>query len=504
MLYDSQAANLLLGALMNDPTLFFNDKYKLKKDDFEPNRFHKILYVAAENVAKQGVEEITEVEVGSFMSAYPKQLEVLKDNNFVEFIPSVKKLAKSGNVEYYWNTVRKHSLLREYKIQGFNIDDIYDETKDSEQGHRKLNEYEIDDIIKYFEGKLVGITKKFQYNKNIEETKAGLSFVEVKESLKKEPLWGKPFISDYLTNVTRGAINGQLSIFSSPTGQGKTTLMCANLANMAATELYNTETHSWEINQQKTSNGVLYGQFELSNELECVPKFLSYITAVSMDKIIGGRYTEEEEDRIDYGIKVMEESNINIICLPNFTIASIENIVKDYVLNKNIDTFGWDYIQECSALNGELARDNGGVSIRTDQILQTLASRLKDLARNLNIHVYSSTQCNANVSTSLYMDASVISGSRSLANKCDIGCVVLQPTKKELELVKPLLNKKGFGEKPLPTHVCHVYKSRFSSHPMNLKIFWYVDMGTGRLTDLAVCTFDGFPYKFKTKVKIRK
>lgn len=510
ILYDNSSANILLGCLLNNPSLCLSEKYPLDKTDFydkdtkEGLRFHQILFVCVQQLASQGAKEISAIDVMEFIKPYSIQYEVLQDNNAVEFIETVKKLSKADNIDVYYTIVRKMSLLRAYNNQGFDITDIYNDDGDEEQERRKLNEYDIDDIIKYFNGKLANISKRFKCDKTIEETKAGLDFFDIKESLKKAPLWGKPFISDYLTNVTRGAINGQLSIFSSLTGVGKTTIMCANLANMTATELYNTDTNTWEINKQKTSNGVLYGQFELSNELECVPKFLSYITAVSMDKILNGNYTPEEESRINYGIQVMDDSNINIICLPNFTISSIENIVKDYVLNKGIDIFGWDYIQECSALNGELVKNNGGVAIRTDQILQTLASRLKDLARNLNIHIYSSTQCNANVSTSVYMDASVISGSRSLANKCDIGCVVLQPTKKELELVKPILDKRGFGEKQNPTHVCHVYKSRFSSHPMNLKIFWHIDMGTGRLTDLVTTNFDGFPYKFNNKVKIQK
>lgn len=499
MIYNYSSSRLMLGIIFQNPNILVSGKVNLLTEDFDQCLFHKILFRASVSLLNSGANTIDEVSMSNFIDNYPAEKEVLEDNKFIEFIRITKQLANAETAELHFNNIRKCTILNSYEKDGFNILPLYDESKDD---LGTLDKYSVEDILNYFEGKQSNKVKKFSSNNNIEETKAGASFYEIKENFKKTPLWGKPFISDFLTTATRGMIDGQLSCFSSPTGIGKSTLMLANMTNICATELYNFETNSFEKNPQKFSTGSLYIQFELDNESEVVPKIVSYISGVETDKILSGDYTKEEDIRIDRAIEIMEESNINVVCLPNFTISSIDNLVKNQIINNNVDSIFYDYIQEGSALCGELNRSNGGVGMRTDQVLTSFASALKDMCRKYNIPLYTCTQCNANIGTHDVMDSNVISGSRSLANKLDIGCVIMPPKKKEMELVEPLLNKKGFGEHLKPTHVIHVYKSRFSAHPMNLKIFIHVNMGNGRVTDLCVTRLDGSPYKLeKTKLE---
>ena len=47
MLYNINLSSLLLGCLMKQPSLLTLPQFPLSKQDFEPELFHKIIYVAA-------------------------------------------------------------------------------------------------------------------------------------------------------------------------------------------------------------------------------------------------------------------------------------------------------------------------------------------------------------------------------------------------------------------------------------------------------------------------
>lgn len=172
---------------------------------------------------------------------------------------------------------------------------------------------------------------------------------------------------------------------------------------------------------QQNKNGGLYIQFELDNVQELSVKFLAYISGISASKILDGSYTQEESLRIDIAIDILKESNIHLVYMPNFTRKSIEDTLKRHILDYGIDYMVYDYLQEGSALNGEMNRNNGGIGLRTDQVLANLSDFLKLMARTYNIPIYTSTQTNAQLGSSEVIGVESISGSRAVANKLDVG-----------------------------------------------------------------------------------
>lgn len=476
MLYDSQAANLLLGALMNDPTLFFNDKYKLKKDDFEPNRFHKILYVAAENVAKQGVEEITEVEVGSFMSAYPKQLEVLKDNNFVEFIPSVKKLAKSGNVEYYWNTVRKYSTLRALQNKKYPIEEIYDENNTSH-----FNSMSLEEIIQHFEGGISEVAKEYRTSKRLEEYRAGSNFANNKERFKESPLVGESFQSAYLNSICRGMYGFILR--SGNSGSGKTTMSVGDLCKMCTTEYYDYE-KGWVKNKSRCGAG-LFINSEMSLEDELEPIFISWIAGVPRSHIVDGRYENDEEERVERAGEILYESEIYMVDDPDFTIQSLTTTIQDYALRKKIKVCCFDYVASNTFIQSEVATQTK-VPQREDMILLAETDALKQISRKTGVSILSGTQLNTDDENITNVNASLLMGGKGQVRKTDACLIILPPTKKELELTKDYARHKGFSQSLEPNFVTHIVKGRANKYGKNIKVFQYVDLSTARVTDLFV------------------
>ena len=336
----------------------------------------------------------------------------------------------------------------------------------------------------------------------IEEVQAGIGWEEVKASLQELPLYGHSFSSDLLNTVTRGMLDGSLNCFSSSTGVGKTTVAFGTVCNICAKEIWDYDTEQFIDNPKNTCNGALIIQFELDNMIECTSKLIAYISGVPTDIILDGVYTQEQSDRIDRANEILKESNIHLVYMPNFTTKMIDRTVAEYKAKYNIGILIFDYLQECSALNAEMSKANGGVGIRSDQVLTNLASFLKDTARKYKgLRVYTMSQTNANLGQTEIYGSESIAGSRGVAHKFDVGCVLMPVRQKESAMIEQIqmtqkyreyiksLSKFGI-EDIQPTHVYSCYKLRFSKYPQNCKVWVNVDLGTGRMKDCFVTTWD--------------
>jgi len=148
MLYSENSALMVLGHLLNRPTLLLSDKYKIEPTDFEPNEFNRIMFWAIRNVTSQGVNELDEVSIDMFLQCDEARYTVAKQNNFMEFVRSAKELASVDDFDYHYNVLKKYALLRYYKSKGFNITQFYNEDFDDKE---KLEKFELEDIVKYYD-----------------------------------------------------------------------------------------------------------------------------------------------------------------------------------------------------------------------------------------------------------------------------------------------------------------------------------------------------------------
>lgn len=109
--------------------------------------------------------------------------------------------------------------------------------------------------------------------------------------------------------------------------------------------------------------------------------------------------------------------------------------------------------------------------MRDDQILATISSELKNIARENDIAVLTFTQTNGNIDLTgdNTLGAEVISGSRAVMNKADC-CAVINPLRtKERELYSKYHRHSGFGEELFPNRVIHLSKLRFGGLETNSK-----------------------------------
>lgn len=484
MIYSSSISDRLLGALIKNPTLCVDSKYPIDHTNFKI-KFQEIVYIVVYNLSLSGCSSISLMDINEWLKPYTAQYNIYLDNQGDDYISTIVDLVDDENFDYYYNDFRKFALLNEYKDNGYDVTKFWDENQSVESQLENLNGYTSNDIIDYFESVQTNIKKKFNVaTTEIEETQAGLGFLEFKEKVKETPLYGSSFCSNILNEVTRGMIDGQITCFSSPSGTGKTSIGIATMCKICAKEIWDDTVGDFVENKSQTRNGGLFIQFELSTE-ELEPKFIANISGVPANIILDGKFTEDEERRIDRANQILIDSNIHLVYMPNFTTKLIDMEIKDHILKYGIDFIVYDYIQEGASLNGELNKANGGIGMRSDQVLLSLCSFLKDEARLYNVPIYTCTQTNANLGANEVLGAESIAGSRAVANKLDIGGILLPLRPKEekaRDIIEQNLKERGFGM-PHANYCYHMYKVRFGKYPQNVKIWVYLDLSTGRMQD---------------------
>lgn len=221
MLYNINYSALLLGCLMNNTQLLFNPSYPLTKADFDPEPVHRIIFVATCKLAEGGAGSVSEVEIDNYVKDYPAQYEILADSNFLEFVPTVKELCSVDSFELYYNTIRKFSLLRELKEDGFSITEYFDEMLDENEQTAHLNKYTVGDILSDIEFKSAKLRTKYDVKYVRDEIKAGENVQERLNDFKETPAFGALLQSGYLSTVWNGWCRGHLGLRGGGSGSGK-------------------------------------------------------------------------------------------------------------------------------------------------------------------------------------------------------------------------------------------------------------------------------------------
>jgi hypothetical protein len=137
----------------------------------------------------------------------------------------------------------------------------------------------------------------------------------------------------------------------------------------------------------------------------------------------------------------------------------------------------YDYIFIGPALLNEFR----GFGVRNDEVLLMMATALKDLAVELNVCVFTSTQVNANADNNTNIrNESSLAGGRSTINKADNGMIMARPTKEELETLEPITAQHG-----KPNLVTDIFKVR-SGEWTQVRIWSVMDLGTMKRDDLFI------------------
>lgn len=214
----------VLAGLIQNPLLFTNDKYRFTIEDF-PEQFHRILFGAIDTLARNGMEKISYIDIDQLLKNYPVQYKVFCDNNGIMYIQNILKMYDEKKFEYYYNTLRKYSLINKLNEEGIKTSDIYDpdiiDPVKTAEMYDRFDNMSVNDILDNVDAKLIGLKQNYISNSDIVENRAGDGLKALKERLKQKPDVGLSLFSPKLTTILRGQRRGCLFIESAPSGYGK-------------------------------------------------------------------------------------------------------------------------------------------------------------------------------------------------------------------------------------------------------------------------------------------
>ena len=478
----------IFGIILNEPSVLKDDKYKLEKWDF-PMQLHKIIFASMYNLVNSGMETIDEIAIDTFLQKYPAQYEMFNDNDGYEYLCNCKEIFhKVENFEYHYNNIKKHSAIRQLDETGIVVDEIYHEDESGTNTVYEFEEMTLEDIFTWVEMKVAEIKTGFMLDNEIDDYNVADGGLELIEDFKKAPMLGLALDSKYLTSIIRGLIKGQVILKALPSGVGKTRTSVGDICCLGVAELWDDDAQAFVKNPNGAHN-CSYLNTELPPE-EIKPIFYAYIANVSTDRIMSGNYLEGEEERVKYAVKLFEQAQIRIIDAPNYDIKTIDMKLKEHKIKYNTEYFALDYAMETSNLVAEYMATRKGMQTRGDQLMLELFTQLKNMARKYKMGVISLIQTNDAYTDFKIRDERCIAGGKSTRNKVDVGLIGTRPVKKELEFLEPIINHFGFEKHKIPNYCESVFKARFTKYELNLKIWSYLDLGTGRRTELFVTNKD--------------
>lgn len=476
---DKSTVQQVLGGLIHRPQLLSEvDKYSLTITDFS-TRFEKYVFSAILGLYRQGATNIDAIHIANFLEMDTVGKKVFDQNNGVEFIEDIKEFSSVENFEYYYTRLKKINLLRDLKKQGFDVsafycEDMTDPRADEINGRfEQLTAKEICDAIK---GKLILLESGYVKTGEVETQKAAAGMREFLQEMNETIQIGPPVQGHIYNKIFDGAMKTALYIRSGSSGLGKTRQAIGDACHLAYPIRYNSTTREWE--QKGSCEKVLFIITEQTFP-QIRKMILAYLSDINESRFKLGHFTKEEEERLDKAISIMEQfsDNMIIVKIPNPTIELVKTLVRENCLTNNIGYVFYDYIFIGPALLGEFR----GFSLRNDEVLLMFATALKDLAVELDVAMFTSTQVNASAddNKNIRNEAS-LAGGRSTINKADNGAIMARPSNEELEALQELTAKYG-----TPNCVTDIFKAR-SGEWTQVRIWSQVNLGTMKKKDLFI------------------
>lgn len=456
---DIPSSMQVLACLYRTPELLENERYFFLLDDFTET-FHRLLFTSINNLYEMGVHQISAVDIRQYLEGRPKQLAIYETNKGDEYLQRLYEDAQVSAFEYYYNRVKKFSLLRAYN-EGlgmdlkflYDIDNILDIKKKQKQ-EEWLDNTPLNVIAEIVERKIEDIKCKYVNNADSEFEQAGEGALALVQHYKETPEMGYPLFGAYWNTIFRGARLGKLFLRSGSTGLGKTRSMVADACNFGCNERYDKGIKKWIANGTKEPTLYIATEQELS---EMQTMMIAFIADVDEEHILNGRYDEGEWDRVEKAALILEESPIYIKYMPDFTMREIESAIKMSIREYGVKYICYDYLHSSMGILGEISRGAGVKGLREDNVLFMLAVKLKDICNQYGVFIETGTQLNGNYQDADVYDQNLLRGSKAIADKVDAGMIMIPVTAEDREKILPLCQKLGCE---LPTVKTSVYKNR--------------------------------------------
>ena len=407
----------VIGCVFNNPSLLdYTDKYNINEEDFA-DQFHRTVFGAIYSIYELGGEKISLRNISDFFETRPKSKAIYENQKGEEWLLKVAESAMPAAFDYYYNRMKKMTLLRAYDNAGLDVSDIYDpdnilDTKKKQAQEEYLDNAQLSDIAHKIDSKIDEIKLRYIDEVDNEAVDAFEGIDALFDRLEKYPDVGVPMYGPLVNTVTRGARLRKLYLRSAPSGYGKTRSMIADVCQIGCNMIYD-DYFGWIKNG--TAQPTLYITTEQELE-EIQTMMVAFISGVNEDHILNNKYEGDEKDRAKRGIEVLKGSKIKVVELPDFSLADVEGIIKSSIRTDGTQYVFFDYIMSSLKILGEIAGRAGGVKIREDNILFMLSRRLKDIANEYGVFVLSGTQLSGDWRDAEVPDQNLLRGAKSIAD----------------------------------------------------------------------------------------
>ena len=334
---DVSAIMQVIGCVFNTPQLLdYTDKYTITEEDF-PDQFHRIAFGAIYKIHELGAEKITVANVLDYLSTRPKSEAIFIKQKGEEWLLKVADNSNALSFDYYYNRMKKMTLLRAYDNYGVDVSFIYDpdnilDIKKRQMQEDLLDNSSLEEIANKVDNKIDEIRSLYVNGSFGEASQAGEGIIDLINDLKAHPEVGVPLYGPLINTVTRGARLKKFYLRSAPTGVGKSRTMIADCCYIGCNRIYD-ETFGWIKNG--TAEPVLYITTE--QELgEIQTMMLAFLSNVNEEHILNGRYEGDEEERVREAAQILMNSPIYIEELPDFSLQDVEDRIKKAVRDHDV------------------------------------------------------------------------------------------------------------------------------------------------------------------------
>ena len=473
----------VIGSVYQNPSILDNDQYSFTLDDFT-EEFHQVIFGSIYNLHQLGAKQITPANIEDYLEQRPKKLAIYQANKGNEYLEKVAENSQLAAFNFYYHRMKKMTLLRMYNEKAgmdlswvYDINNIFDQKKKQAQ-EDWLDHHTEEEIADLINDKIEDIKLKYVDAASGDGIiQAGDGAEELWDELQTTPDIGYPLYGNLINTVTRGARLGKFYLRSAATNVGKSRAMVADCCNIACDEIYDTVQNKWIPNG--TNEPSIYVMTEqIFSEVQTM--MWAFISAVPEDHILTNRYEPGEIERVDRAREIIKRSPLYLKELHDFSLKDIENVIKMSVKKFNIRYIFLDYIHSSMKILSEVSSRASVKGLREDNVLFMISVRLKDLATEYGVFVMSSTQLNGDYVNANVYDQNLLRGAKAIADKVDMGSIMLRLNDNDREMLTQLCKDKGLE---MPNLKISIYKNRRGRYN-HLLLWCNADLGICRINPI--------------------
>ena len=484
---DISATIQVIGCIYQNVSLLDDEKYFFNEDDFT-EEFHKILFGSIYNLHALGAKDVNVNAIEDYLKDRPKSLAIYKTYKGAEYLQKISENIQLSTFDYYYQRVKKMTLLRMYSNAGMDLSWLYDidnilDAKKKQAQEDWLDNASLDEIADLIDRKISEIRMKYVDDSNEDFVQAGDRMNELIESLQKRPEIGYPMYGPLINTITRGARLKKFCLRSAATGVGKTRSMIADACAIACDRIYDTEKQAWVENGTKEPTIFITTEQEID---EIQTMMLAFLSGVNESHIVYNAYEEGELERVRYAAELISKCPIYIKKLPDFSIKDIENTIKFSIHEWGVRYVFFDYLHTSMKILSEVTSKTGIKGLREDNVLFMISIKLKDMCNEYGVFIMTATQLNADYLTAQQYDQNLLRGAKSIADKIDLGMIMLKTSKEDKDALKEVIMRFKYEE---PTIKISVYKNRRGQYK-DILLWCKADQGTCRVIPMFATDYN--------------